>query len=332
TDNFFELGGDSILSIQIIARAAQLGLHYTPRQLFQHQTIAELAPLAGTALPIAAEQGPVAGPVPLTTIQHWFFEQALPDPHHYNQSVLLHLDGGVDATLLEQAFGHLVDTHDALRLRFTSRDSVIHQTHAPQGNAAFSRVDLRRTPVADRDRALERAVSDCQARLNLAAGPIAQACHIDLGDSSRLLVVVHHLAVDGVSWRIILDQLYTAYDQLSRAEPMMLPPKTTSFQYWAKRLIEYASSPALADETVFWLSLEDPSVRPLPIDHADAPHVNTEGSARVVTIALERSETEALLHRVPQAYRTQVNDVLLCALARGFSGWTGARRLLVDLE
>src|SRR5205085_8805748 len=117
-ENFFELGGDSILSIRIIAKAKQSGLHLTPKQLFQHQTIAELAAVAGTTLGVRAEQGLVTGFVPLTPIQRWFFEQRLPDPHHYNQALMLKLNRQVDADLLRRVIEHLQRHHDALRLNF----------------------------------------------------------------------------------------------------------------------------------------------------------------------------------------------------------------------
>src|SRR5262249_16692493 len=117
-DNFFELGGDSILAIQIIARASGEGLRLTPRQLFERQTIAELAGAAEGSPGTRGEQGAVTGPVPLTPIQHWFFEQDLLDPHHYNQSMLLEAREPIDRKALENAFGLLLAHHDALRLRF----------------------------------------------------------------------------------------------------------------------------------------------------------------------------------------------------------------------
>jgi amino acid adenylation domain-containing protein/non-ribosomal peptide synthase protein (TIGR01720 family) len=145
------------------------------------------------------------------------------------------------------------------------------------------------------------------------------------------LIVVHHLAVDGVSWQIILRDLSRAYDRLARGEPLTLEPKTTSFRQWAEHLVEYARTKSLADEVPLWTAAAD-YLRPLPRDHPASGTDNTEASARTVHVSLGRAETEALLHQVPRAYRTQVNDVLLCALARGFTSWTGARDLLVDLE
>ena len=117
-DNFFELGGDSILGLRVIARANEMGFRFTLKQLFQYQTIAQLAAEAGLVSNRQAEQDIVTGPVPLTPIQHWFYEQQLPDLHHWNQAVLLEVQHELDPGLLEQALQALLVHHDALRLRF----------------------------------------------------------------------------------------------------------------------------------------------------------------------------------------------------------------------
>ena len=128
-DNFFELGGDSILVLQLIARANQAGLQLIPKHLFQYQTIAELATVVGTS-GLEAEQGPVTGPLPLTPIQHWFFEENLSDPHHWNQSILLEIRQALDPVKLEQALQQLLEHHDALRLRFERTKSGWQQVNA----------------------------------------------------------------------------------------------------------------------------------------------------------------------------------------------------------
>src|SRR6185503_8580761 len=129
-DNFFQLGGDSILSIQIVAKARPAGLHLTPKHLFQYQTIAELALVATTAMAPQVEQGLVTGAVPLTPIQHWFFHQKLDNPNHFNQALLLRVQPDIDARLLRQAVMHLIEHHDALRLRFTHTEQRWQQSHA----------------------------------------------------------------------------------------------------------------------------------------------------------------------------------------------------------
>lgn len=332
-DNFFELGGDSILSIRIIARANRAGLHLTPKQLFQFQTVAELAELAGAikSSPQAA-QSAITGPVPLTPIQHWFFEKDLPDPHHYNQAILLEVRQRIDPAMLEAAVSRLLEYHDALRLRFTREDSGWVQTNAaPTDAAPVSFIDLSNTEEAGRLPALEEKAARLQASLNLSEGPLVRFALFDLGNESapRLLIVAHHLVVDGISWRILLEDLQAILQQLDRGEPAALPPKGTSFQHWSRRLTEYADSLTSNDAACF-ISAAETGAGGLPVDYPGG--ANTVSAAATVSVSLGADETERLLRDVPRAYHSQINDVLLTALAQAFSLWTDETCLLVDLE
>ncbi|WNG47516.1 amino acid adenylation domain-containing protein [Archangium minus] len=324
-DNFFALGGDSILSLQIIARAHRVGLRLTPKQLFQHQTIAELAPMATEVRAARGEQGPVVGPVPLTPIQRWFLERDLETPHHNNQAMVVELRQPVEAELLEQALDHLLAHHDALRLRLTRTASGWRQECAEpsSGGVVLRRVDASR---------MEQTAEELQRGLSLENGPLVAAALVEpgAGRTARLLLVIHHLAVDGVSWRTLLEDLGTACQQLQAGQPVALPPKSTSFKTWAERLVAHASSPAVAAELPFWLDEARARVRPLPRDGAGGD--NTFASARGVTVSLDEEETRLLLQEVPSAYRARIDDVLLAALMQALAPWAGQSRLLVDLE
>jgi non-ribosomal peptide synthase protein (TIGR01720 family) len=338
-DNFFELGGDSILSIQIIARANQAGLRLTPKQVFQHQSIASLAAIAGSEAVAQADQGTVTGAVPLTPIQRWFFEQELEEPHHFNLVRILELAPQVTAEQAELALEALVRHHDALRLRFQHSEAGWQQSNAArEENEFFSVVELGRSHMSDMSDAadwlpaLTAKAGELQASLSLESGPLLRAGYFRLGEqeSPRLLIVIHHLAVDAVSWRVLLEDLQSALGQLSRGEEIALPPKTTSFQQWANRLVEFANSEELQREAGYWLNTERDPIRPLPVDFRGAE--NTVASQRIIRRSLSEEETRALLTEAPSAYHTQINDLLLCALAQAFSSWTGARALLVELE
>ncbi len=239
-DNFFAIGGDSILSIQIVSRAQAAGLHLTPRQIFQHQTISELAAVAANARPFdLADQGPVTGPVPLTPIQRWWLEQAPASPDHFNQSLFLEARAPLDPAALDAAIAALLEHHDALRLRLARTSSGWEQTFAAPGDPpAITRIDLAAVPDADLPAAVERAAARTQASLDLARGPVFRALHVVLGPArpERLLFVAHHLAVDGVSWRILADDFQAAY--ASRPPP----PTTTAFNRWSERLAALARS------------------------------------------------------------------------------------------
>ena len=328
-DNFFGLGGDSILSIQVIARAQQAGLRLTPRQLFQHQTIAELAAVAENTEDTREEQGPVTGAVPLTPIQHWFFEQELEDPHHYNLAVMLELREEIRPGHLERVTARLLEHHDALRLRFHREGSGWVQRNDPPGAPIpCSTLDLSALPAARRIATLESAAAELQKSLDLKTGPLQRFALFRCGSSEpdRLLLTVHHLVIDGVSWRIFLEDLQTGLRQAARGEAILFPPKTTSYRRWAAALAGHMPS----EEAAFWL---DPArCRSLPLPGDGPAGANLEGTARTVKVGLDAEETRTLLREVPEAFQTRIDDVLLTALVRAFSRWTGSRSLLIDLE
>ncbi|MBE9068367.1 amino acid adenylation domain-containing protein [Leptolyngbya cf. ectocarpi LEGE 11479] len=321
-DNFFELGGDSILSIQVIARANQAGLQLTPRQLFEHQTIAGLAAVAGTATAAKAEQGPISGVAPLTPIQHRFFEQAVNNRNHWNQALLLEVRESLNPDLLEQAFNHLIQHHDALRLRFQRQDNRWQAVHGDHRPLSLRRIDA--PGCADVETQIVTHANALQTSLNITDGPLMGAAWFDFGPtcSARLLVVVHHLVIDGVSWRVLLEDLQTVYGQLQSGVAIALPPKTTSFQQWGKHLVNYSQS----------LPQTQPSQNPapLPLDFADGN--NTVASAHTLALSLDVAETQALLREVPKAYQSQINDVLLTALLQGMTKWTERSSLMIELE
>ena len=333
-DNFFELGGDSILSIQIVSRANQAGLGFTPRQIFEHQSVAQLAQVAGTSRAITAEQGEVEGRAPLIPVQHWFFALDAPNPHHWNISLMLEVHHALSPAVLERAGRQLLVHHDALRLRFSS-GSGWQQTTAPVDEAVpVDRVDLSALEGASQQAALKQKASEFQARVNFEKGPLMRFVLFELGAHQpvRLLWILHHLVGDVVSWRILVEDLQTAVQQLGRGEAIGLPAKTTSFKLWAERLTQHAQSGALEGELGYWLAEPRARVPGLPVDFAQAQDANTFASERTVNVELSPEETRGLLQEVPAAYNTQINDVLLTALVQSFSQWTGTRSLLIDLE
>ena len=334
-DNFFHLGGDSILSIQVVARAKQSGLLLTPRQIFEHPTIAALARV-GEAISAAIsqradEQGRIAGPVSLTPIQHWFFEQNFPAPAHWNMSLLLEANERLELSLVESTVAHLFEHHDALRLRFVKHDDGWRQSIADSEKAlrCVRGVDLSRLSGAAQCTALETVAQETQRELDLVDGPMMQVVLFDLGaGGQRLLWVVHHLVVDGVSWRILLEDWERVYRQLQSSARVTLPSKTTSFQRWAERLDHLAQMPEVRKELDYWKATSQCMSR-LPVN---AQGLNREGTARTFTVSLSIDETNALLQQVPEAYHTRIDDVLLTALVRAFQQWTGEDALLVELE
>lgn len=331
-DNFFNLGGDSILSIQIIARANQLGLRLTPALLFAHQTIAELASAAGTATSIAAEQGPITGELFLTPAQKWFFEQQIPERHHWNQAILLEARQKLDGEVLEKVARHLLLHHDAMRLRFNREEAGWKQHNAgPEVSAPLVRICLTDLSQEEQSAAIQETAASLQKSLTLSECLVRFVLfELGAGKQDRLMIVAHHLVIDGISWRILLEDLQTAFSQLSSGAEINLSSKTTSFKHWSRQLTEYAQSAGLALELPYWLDRRRLDAASLPVDKATLP--NTVASARSATVELTTEQTRILLHEAPQAFNTQINDLLLTALVQSLKWWTGDSSFLIAME
>lgn len=334
-DNFFAVGGDSILSIQMIARAHQMGVRLTPKLIYQYPTIAELATVADTASNIQAAQGLVTGLVPLTPIQHWFFEQTTCDHHHWNQAVLLEPQELLDPQVLQQSFQHLMQHHDVLRSRFQQTQQgwqqIIHNS-APE--TPIELVDLTFLPTSDQWQALECRSTEFQKSLNLIQGDLVRLAlftlNLDGTPVQRLLIVIHHLVVDGVSWRILLEDLQTAYHDVKESQLVQLPAKTTSVQQWSQRLQDYADSEMMQREASYWQTVVSEAAIALPVDQV------TESipisSLQTIELTLSPTETYTLLHELPQTLRMQVQEVLLTALVQTLTTWIDTSTISLDLE
>ncbi|MGF6141068.1 amino acid adenylation domain-containing protein [Pseudomonas laurylsulfatiphila] len=316
-DNFFELGGDSIISIQVVSRARQAGIRLSPQDLFQYQTVRSLALVATFDSRSSIDQGPVSGEVILTPAQHYFFEQAIAQRQHWNQSLLLTPREALDPQVLERALVAVINHHDALRLRFIDGAQGWQQHHAPQVESAG--LWLRRASSAD---ALTALCDEAQRSLDLANGPLLRALLVNLDDGSqRLLLVVHHLAVDGVSWRVLLEDLQQAYRQVA------LPEKTSAYQAWAAHLQQHAGT--LSGQLPYWQA-QRADARDLPCEHPQGSLQQRHGHK--IESTLDAELTRQLLQQAPAAYRTQVNDLLLTALARVICRWSGQGSTLIQLE
>ncbi len=332
-DSFFELGGDSILSIQVVAKAHREGLVITPKQFFENPTIEALAKVVGTGQAVMAEQGMVTGSVSLTPIMHWFFEQNLPEAYHWNQSIMVQVKERLDIIILKKLIGELLRHHDVLRLRLKESGESWQACIAETVNQIpVSEIDLSETSQEEKAARIKIEATRVQASLNLSEGPLLRVTLFRMGDEvpDRLLFVIHHLVVDGVSWRIFLEDLVAGYEQLKRQQEIKWPAKSTSFKQWSEKLQDYAQSPKILEELSYWKSQRVATMKSLPVDY---PAVrNDEASAQTVDVALDKEETQAILSEVPSAFRTQINDVLLTALLEAAAKLTGANSLLVELE
>jgi non-ribosomal peptide synthase protein (TIGR01720 family) len=271
---------------------------------------------------------------PLTPIQRWFFDRNPVDPHHFNQSVVLETPAGIDPPLIERALAALVEHHEALRLRYQFEDGQVVQRLATVSDAPamFTIVDLSALSPTEQQSAILERSSSLQASLDLTRGPLVTVAYFDCGPSraGQLLVVIHHLVVDGVSWRILIEDLEVAYQQLRAGQPVQLPPGTMSFMDWSHRSQEYAQTVQVGEELRYWREqLSGPRLA-LPSDRPD--RVSSEAEARMVEALLSIDETRAILREVPRALRARINAILLAALVRSVAEWTGQPTLVVNLE
>ena len=341
-DNFFELGGDSITSLLVVSRAARAGLRITARQFLDHQTVAGLAAVAErVAAPVGVRDRAkdTTDEVALTPVQHWFFEQGLTRPGHWNQNVSLAVGGDVAADVLAEwlvpVLAAVVARHDALRTRFHRDADGRWIARAVPVAEAVEAISVSLVSLLDRPdwaRALDETARAAQ-EFDLGKAPLLRAVVVDGGsaDRRRLLLVAHHLVVDGVSWRVLLADLETGLRQVAAREPVRLPPAGTTNAAWADALVALSCAPEILAELDFWRAQQVDGAD-LPIELPDAPAHAVEATVRHIEVELTAADTDQLLRLVPRAYRTHIDDVLLTAFGRAVAARTGRTRLLVALE
>jgi len=334
-DNFFELGGDSIISIQIISRANQQGIKISPRQIFQHQTIAELSAVAGLKTAETVNQNTVTGKVLLTPVQHRFFDHGFSIPSLFNHSILFEIPSELNSDHLKKSFEFLYKHHDALRLsiEFSGNEILQHNNEVLDINL-FSTEDLRN--ISDND--IKKVISDISVTYNesidITKGELIKAVRIITEDKAAdlLLICIHHLCIDGISWRIILDDLNSLINNFQNNKPPELPLKTSSFLDWSYILKDHAQSNKLKDEYSYWKDLLTLKSERIRTDNKPDPSENTVTSEETVELHLTEETSAVILKDIHKRYNTQINDILLTALILAFYKWQGHNKLLLNLE
>lgn len=328
-DNFFELGGDSILTLKIVAAARKQGVKIAPRDVMERQTIAALT-LSATALRPQTASGPARGPALLAPVQHAFFDLSVPRRGHWNQSVVLRPNDDIDVAALQRAMDAVLAHHDAFRLR-CRQDPRAGWVQEYDADAVAPRLAL--APSGDGvEAALARVADTLQRSLDLESGPVTAAAWIapQAGRPGRLLWVAHHLVVDAVSWRVLLEDLETAYDQARRGAPLILPPASVSFADWTQALARYGALPATQAQLPQWHAICGDHDAPLPVAR---PHgANRVSDQRSVSAQLDPAASARLLAGGARAYRAQAPELLLTAVARVLCGWIGQDSVLLELE
>jgi len=333
-DNFFRLGGDSIISIQLVSRARRAGYELQPKDVFLHQTIAQLAALAvhrGGALISAGEQGMLNGVAGLLPIQQWFFEEgpaAVSDLNHFNQSMLLRINRQLSSTQVSLAIQQLLQHHDALRFSYTKNETGWQQVYSEKRCQPVT-IDLGTVPEEALAARISEYCGEAQQQLDITAGKLVNILHIitpETASHNRLFIAVHHLAIDGISWRILLEDL----DLLLQGTEAGLAEKTSSYRQWYAALEQYSQTPALSAQQPYWEHVMK-TARPLPVDHNEGQIALTKDTVSF-SMHLDATLTRSLLHEAPQAYNTEINDILLAALALTLHEWAGYQQIAIGLE
>ncbi|MGE5409518.1 MAG: condensation domain-containing protein, partial [Clostridiales bacterium] len=331
-DNFFELGGDSIMGIQFISKARRKGIKITPLQLFQNQTIEKLASVAQVSLQEDYEQVLITGQSPLTPIQNWFFEQEFENMDYWNQSLLIEIKEHINYPEIKTIIETLLNHHDALRSRFILKEGKYQQLfNAALEEIPLEYVDISQLKLDEKKRAIEYEASQIQMGLNIEKGPLIKFAYFNMGhgNNDRIMIAVHHLAIDAVSWQILRGDLLLLYKQLKEKKELKLPSKTTSYKKWSEELSEYAQYEQIKSQMDFWLNRPFGKISNLIKDMESSDF--RESNYSVVNTELDEENTDLLQKQLAQS-GFGIMDVMLTALLMSFSRWTGKRSLLLELE
>ncbi|MCU1686682.1 MAG: hypothetical protein JWQ81_7421 [Amycolatopsis sp.] len=333
-DNFFALGGDSIISIQAVSRARKAGLVFTPRDIFTYKTPASIALVAKPVTTSVVREEDGVGTLDLTPIGHQLHGDTVGQTgtaDEFSQYVVLPVPSDVDVSRLSVALQALLDRHDMLRARLDEPSAGLWGLTVRPVGSVHAR-DLVREGTGNAD-----LVTEARARLNPADGVMAQAVLIGRGDSRQLLLMVHHLAVDGVSWRILVPDLETAWNAVAAGQEIVLDEVGTSYRRWSSMLAEDARGASRAGELALWtaqLRRPDPLLGNRSLD----PARDVYATSRELRLELSAETTSALLTKVPSAFHAEINDVLLAGLALAVADWRrraqrrASLHVLVELE
>jgi amino acid adenylation domain-containing protein/non-ribosomal peptide synthase protein (TIGR01720 family) len=329
TNHFFELGGDSIKAIQVAALLEKENLTLRINHLFRAPTIQKLIPFIEKRKKQTASQANIQGEVPLTPIQSQFFERDNLDLHHFNQAMLLFCPTRLQEKIIQKVCMKLIEHHDALRMIYLQRqDQWIQINQGVMEGFSMDTIDLQH--INNPLDAIAKFSDQAQASLNINHGPLMKVCHFKTGNGEYLLFVIHHLVIDGVSWRILLEDFESGYQQALQQKNIQLPLKTDAYLDWAKGLQKYANSTNIQKERKYWEEICKTELLPIPKDYEAERSLWRDCDE--IEISLTKEETKKLLSKIHHAYNTEINDILLIALGLTLRDWIGADQVGFTLE
>ncbi|GFN33044.1 non-ribosomal peptide synthetase [Paenibacillus xylaniclasticus] len=331
TDNFFQMGGDSIKAIQITSRLMKSQLKLSIKDLMQYPTIAQLVDhIKQASTPIL--QNAVVGEVELAPIQRWFFEQNFTQMHHWNQSVMLFCKEGFNEEKVRQVWSKIVEHHDALRITFTIESDRITQYNHDAANYELE-LSVHHLSGDDNEKRLyvTNVANLLQGSIELKNGPLVKLALFKESAGDHLLIIIHHLVVDGVSWRILLEDFFTGLEQANEHMPIRFEAKTNSYKEWVEHVKAYSQSTRFLMDEQYWERIGRQKIPPvlIPITPTLVSKVN---SSQVITVGLDTETTHQLLFQIHNVYQTEINDILLAALGLVIYLQYGRNQFVIDLE
>ena len=330
-DNFYDLGGDSIKGILIVSRMKKQGYKLRIADLMHTPVLSELATKLTEAEQAPVKVGVVSGEILLTPVQkNFLYSNDYATKSHYNQSVMLESSNPIDRNILEKSLRQLTDHHDALRIVFKNENGKWIQENKGISHKGYSLNVHDLTEVAEAEKEMGVLCDALQFGIDLQNGPLFKVGLFRLKEKDCLLLILHHIVVDGVSWRILLEDLGNTYQNLKDHKKVELPAKTDSFQQWAKDLAAYVSSKKLQSERIYWEEILSHNVTPLYKPKLVEGIV--KGQNRFIQFTLDKGYVEKLHTKVHRVYNTEVNDVLLTALGLGILKVFGNNQVVVELE
>ncbi|GGZ71068.1 hypothetical protein GCM10007028_05340 [Algibacter mikhailovii] len=338
-DNFFEIGGDSILSIQIVAKARNEGIYLKANQLFDSQTIAELSVFATEDQEFSNTTKPyinIEGQTPLTPIQHWFFESHKNAPHFWNQIIELQNIDSISNKMFEIIAEEIISNHEALRLSFRRANSVWEASVLSVNQIkCFHYFSLNKVEsLSVQNSKINTTLLDIQNNSELEKGSLFKIIYFECGNlqQNRVFLVAHHLVVDLVSWNIIFNHIVSAIKNGSKDFiPKINKNKTSTINDWSSYLENTIKTNVIADEFEYWKS-QIVDVKEFPVDNFIDSKIYLENSIFTYSSELSSTFTKSLLHDANTAYGTKVEDLLIASLITTLCEWANLSEILLGLE
>lgn len=323
--DFFDLGGDSIKAIRMISKIKSFHYECTVKEIMKERVVKNIARMMMPMKEQIHANVEIQGEVPFTPIQNFFFNSKLEEPEHFNQTFLL--EGKyIGEAALQNALAVIVKHHDMLRAVFPEGKQIIRS--ANEENLFEFYLQEMDLPSGDYKAEMLRVGNEFQKGFDLSRGPLVKGILFKTPETDYFLLMIHHLIVDGISWRILVEDLNTVYVQIKNGKTVKLPTKTLSFQQWSECLKQYSLSNELQSEILYWKEIEEIA------KYCEFPlHQDTGDSGkRFITYEFDEDTTQKLLLHSSEAYNTEINDLLLTALFRSVSKITKAGNVIINLE